>query len=127
MTNIYPDLHSPAPKPKWYKRPIVWLPAVAAIVAFGLGSGSASAKTVEVEKVVEKTVPGPERVVTKEVKVPTTPAACLEYIRLAEQVYTISAEAVGEAAKLNAAGIDRQTQKLGAIKPDLQAAKAGCR
>lgn len=117
---------NPARKPKWFKRPVIWLPVVAAVVAFGLGSGSASAKTVEVEKVVEKTVPGPERVVTKEVKVPTTPAACLEYIRLAEQVYTVSADAMGEAAKLNAAGIDRQTAKLAAIKPNLLAAKSGC-
>ena len=117
----------PKPKRQWFKNPLVWLPAVALLLGLGIGASTAKTETVEVTKEVQ--VPGPERIktVTKEVEVPTTPAECIEYIRLSEQAFDISAEAVGQAAKLNAAGINTQTEKLKGIAPSMMAAKAACR
>lgn len=137
---------SPAPKPPvkkqaWWKKPIVIVGAAALILGLGIGTASAKTETVEVEKRVE--VPGPERVVTKEVKVnvPSTPAACIEYIDLSEQAFDYSSEAMGymgealtAAGQMDVAGLDAASQriksvtpKLQAMTPDVQRAKAECR
>jgi len=128
-TYSYGQGFPPAPrhenKQRWFKKPIVWLPAVAAVVAFGLGSGSASAQTVEVEKQVIKEVPGPERTrtVTKEV----TPAACIEYVNLSEQAFTHASEVMGHISNLDSASANASTKKLQALAPQVNAAKAECR
>lgn len=140
MTNIntMSDLHSPAPKTKWFKKPIVWLPVVAAVVAFAMGSGSTSARTVEVEKRVEVPV---EKIRTVEKKVEVTPASCLEALTLSEQAFDYAAEALGysgealqAAARLNAPGIqaakakmDILNPKMSALAPKVNSAKAQCR
>ncbi|HCB59148.1 MAG TPA: hypothetical protein DEP82_14835 [Arthrobacter bacterium] len=118
------------PKKKWFAKPLVWLPVAALVL--GAGLGSAGQKTV--------TVPGPERTVTKEVKVPTTPAACSEAFSLAEQVFTASASTVGVLSDaLTAAGrfdvaalqgmpakIQAQTDLINGINPKYKAAKSSC-
>lgn len=129
MTNIHTmsDLHSPAPKTKWFKKPIVWLPVVAATVAFAMGSGSASAQTVEVEKVVTKEVPGPERIKTVEKKVEVTPAVCLQALSLSEEAFDIASAAVGAISERNVTALNGYTADLKAIAPQVNAAKAACR
>ena len=120
----------PPKKKKWFTAPLV-LVGVGALV-LGTAIGSAGQKTV--------TVPGPERTVTKEVKVPTTPAACSEAFSLAEQVFTASASTVGILSDaLGAAGrfdvaalqgmpakIQAQTDLINGINPKYKAAKSSC-
>ncbi|MDQ0664546.1 hypothetical protein QFZ35_003044 [Arthrobacter ulcerisalmonis] len=118
--------------------------AVSALVlAFGIGVGSTSAKTVEVEKVVEKSVPGPERIVTKTVteKVEVTPQACLTFITLADQLFGYAKESMtyaGDAldsvptrdyAKLSVAkdGMESLAPKLQALTTPVNTARAECR
>jgi hypothetical protein len=128
MTNIHTDLHTTPKRKRWVKPAAL---AAGAALLFGLGAAATPTKTetVEVEKVVEKRVdvPGPERIVTKTVTQDVTPAECKTYITLSEQAFDISAEAMGRAARLDAAGVNAQTAKLKAISPDLLAAKSACR
>lgn len=126
-------------KQAWWKNPAVLLGVGALLIGLGIGSSTAKPETVEVTKEVE--VPGPERIKTVTKEVPTTPAACLTALTLAEQAFdyaaealTYSNEATQAAARLNAAGItaasgkiDGVTAKLKGIAPELNAAKAECR
>ncbi|WP_248760987.1 hypothetical protein [Pseudarthrobacter sp. SSS035] len=96
----------------------------ALLITFGIGAGSTSAKTVEVERVVE-----------------VTPAACQRYIDLSEQVLGYASEGLGyssdameAAARFNISGIEASTAKLDtlalkveALSPQVIAAKAECR
>jgi hypothetical protein len=128
---------TPPKKKQWFKNPLLLIPV--GTLLLGLSIGGAKTETVE----VTKEIPGPERTVTKEVKVnvPTTPAACIEALSLYEQVVDYSGEALGysndalqAAARLDAAGIEAAgskmkslTPKLQAMTPKVNAAKAECR
>jgi len=132
MTNVYtqPNLHTPAPKKNRKGLKIAATVAGAALL-FGMGAASSSAKTVEVEKVVEKRVdvPGPERVVTNTVekKVEVTPPSCLTALSLSEQAFDHAADAMGAIQARDVAGLNAQTEKIKALSADLLAAKAECR
>ena len=139
-----PQPFAPAPQKKkqWFKKPIVWLPVATLI----LGSMMGSAGQPDPE-IVEKQVPGPERIVEKpvekrvEVKVPTTPASCITALDLSQQGFTYSAEAMGymndavqAAGRFNVAGLEAANAKLEilnpkltALAPQMQAATAECR
>lgn len=113
------------------------------LLSFGIGAGSTSAQVVEVEKVVEKPVPGPERVVTKTVEkqVEVTPQACLRYIDLSTEAFGYageslgySSDAIGAAAQYDIAGIEAATAKMAVLSPKLDtlfpkisAARTECR
>jgi len=91
----------------------------AALICFALGAGSTQARTVTAE--------GPERVVEKQVKVPTTPASCLEALSLAEQAFDLAADAMGQLQDRDLAGMNSTTADLKRLGPKLNAAKAECR
>lgn len=117
--------------------------AVAVAAAFGGGMATTSAQVVEVEKVVEKPVPGPERIVTKTVTVekPVTPQACLTFITLADQLFGLAKESMtyaGEALdsvptfnydRLSAAndGFKSLMPRLQALTAPVNAARKECR
>lgn len=123
---------APAPKKPLWKKPVVFLPVIALLAGVGIGSGNVRTETVTVEKPVEKRV---------EVKVPTTPAACITALNLGDQALTYAAEAMGysndalkAAGKLDASGIyaakdkmDILTPKISALGDPLKSAKAECR
>lgn len=142
-TNVYPTTEHgnwgqpPAPKKKaWWKQPLVWVPAIALICGVGIGTGS-QPEPVE----VVKEVPGPERVVTKTVEKPVASPACIEYINLSEQAFTLSAEAMGymsdgmmAASEFDVAGIEGAGANLKRVNPEMTAltnpmniAKSECR
>ena len=114
----------------------------ALVLTFGIGAQSTSAKTVEIEKVVEKPVPGPERIVTKTVteKVEVTPQACLTFITLADQMFGYAKESMGYAsdalhsvptrdvAALAAAkaGMDSLPPKIQPLADPIKTARAEC-
>lgn len=135
MSQQYPSFPSPTsqlmppapPKKAWWKKPVVIMPAAALLLGLGIGSASAKTETVEVEKRVE--VPGPERVVTKEVKVnvPSTPASCLEALDLNEQAFSYASESLGYVLKGQYANANAITEKMKALTPRANAAKAECR
>ena len=100
----------------------------ALVLAFGIGAGYTSAKTVEVEKVVEKSVPGPERVVTKTVEKEVTPQACLDFIRLADEAFGYASDAEGygreaiqAAGKRDTAGLQAYMDRMDILTPKLTA------
>jgi hypothetical protein len=113
------------------------------LLSFGIGAGSTSAQVVEVEKVVEKPVPGPERVVTKTVEkqVEVTPQACLTFISLADQLFGYASDGMGYAsdalhsvatqdiAAITAAnaGMDALSPKIQALAAPVNAARTECR
>lgn len=117
--------------------------AVALAATFGAGMATTSARTVEVEKVVEKNVPGPERIVTKTVTVekPVTPQACLDFITLADggfayasKAMDISKAAIQAAAMQDVAGLTAAVEdmkvlnpKIDALAAPIKAARTGCR
>ena len=112
------------------KRWVIAGVAVALAATFAGGMATTSARTVEVEKVVEKPVPGPERIVTKTVTVekPVTPQACLTFITLADQLFQHASESVGigndaiqAAAKQDVAGLTAAVEDMKALSPKLQA------
>lgn len=136
-----PDRHSPdyefrpfpgsppanAPKRKgWRIRHIAAAYAVGGLI---LGSALASA-AVKPERVeVTKEVPGPERTVTKEVKVevPVTPAACITALDLNEQAFSGLAESMRLVTEGDYAGAKANTDKVSLLVPRVNAAKAECR
>jgi hypothetical protein len=115
-----PKLERPKP---WYRQKLVF-PVALLIGGMILGAaGAASAKPKPVE--VIKNVPGPERVVTKEV--PRTPAACLEALDLSEQGFGLAAEAMGymsdamiAASTFDVAAIQKANADLDAVNPKLK-------
>ena len=134
------------PKSGWSKKKT--LLAGAGVLLFGIiiGSCGASGGTettstpapTETETVE---VPGPERVVEKEVEVPVTPDSCLEALDLAEQGFDLASQTISimndalqAAANLNVAGIESATAQLEVLQPELESivgpmneAKAECR
>lgn len=117
----------PAPKKRpWYKQRIVLIPAAAMLVGLGMGAATTpEPKTVE----VIKEVPGPERTVTKEVKVnvPTTPASCLEALDLNEQAFTGLAESLRLVTERDYSGAKANNDKVARLVPKVNAAKVSCR
>jgi hypothetical protein len=120
---------TPPKKPNFFKRH--WLILTVGVVALALGSGigAGNAKTETVEVIKEVQVPGPERVVTKEVKVnvPTVPASCLEALTLNEEAFDIASESLGYVSKGQFAAANASTSRLNALAPKVNAAKAACR
>ena len=119
---------TPPPKKKqaWFKKPIVLIPAAAMFVGLGMGAATTpEPKTVE----VIKEVPGPERTVTKEVKVnvPTTPAACLTALDINEQAFTLLSESLGHVIDRDYTAANASSEKVKALVPKVNAAKAECR
>lgn len=110
---------------------------VVGLVCFGVGAGSTSAQTVEVEKRVEVPV---EKIVEKEVEVPVTPDSCTEAITLAEKALSLSSDSMGIMSEaMEAAGtfdvatmqgiparLQPLTDQVKELTPDYQAAKASC-
>lgn len=126
----------PAPKKQpWFKKPAGMIAVFGVACALTGGAIGAAGKP-EPEKI---TVPGPERTVTKEVKV--TPPECITAMGLYEQVVSYSSEALGytkeamlAASNLDSAGIYAAKDKMTALTPKIQAvtdpllaAKASCR
>lgn len=134
--SVYPV--DPAPKKKrWFKNPLLLIPVGALILGFSAGAST----TPEPVTVTEtKEVPGPERVVEKEVEVPVTPAACTEYIAVSEEAFGYASEIIGylgsaltgasdfDVAVVEKAAADMKTvqPKLEAVTPKVNAAKAEC-
>lgn len=93
------------------------------------------------EKVVEVSIPGPERVVEHRVEVPIVPQVCLEALDLADQGFGHSAAAMSHAqdgfiaiSEYDSKGLEEATRgmessadKLNALAPRYNAAKAACR
>lgn len=118
---------NPAPKPKgkWYTKPLVWVPAIALVCGLAIGSGSASAQTVEVEKRVEVPV---EKIVNRTVEKEVTPESCIKAIDTAQQALFYSADSMGifneamqAASTMDVAGIYAASSKLEALNPKISA------
>jgi hypothetical protein len=117
------------PAPPAPKKRRAWIIPVIAL-ALGLiigGASTAGAKPEPVE--VVKEVPGPERTVEKrvEVKVPTTPAACLNALTINEQAFTYLSESMDHILSADYAAANRSTERVKALVPKSNAAKAECR
>jgi hypothetical protein len=93
----------------------------------GSAIGASTVKTVE----VTKEVPGPERVVTKtvdkEVKVPVTPAACLEALDINEAAFDQLAKSLQYISDMDFESAKASNAKVSAMVPKSNAAKAECR
>ena len=142
MSTFRKDFKTKTPiyKAKWFIP--VAVGAVALLIGIAIGA-SDTPKTVE----VVKEVPGPERVVTKEVTkevkvdVPVTPASCLTYITLSEEGFGYAGDAMGHlsdalsaASEFNVPAMEAANVKLKAVTPKMNdlaprsnAAKAECR
>ncbi|VXB80709.1 hypothetical protein [Arthrobacter sp. 8AJ] len=108
------------------------------VSCFGIGAISTSARTVEVERVVEVPV---EKIVTKMERVEVTPASCLLYVSQSEEALSYIGEALGyarnvvratslrDAALMDAAnlGLDDVNLKLESLTPRILDSKARCR
>ncbi len=88
---------------------------------------SAQPETITSIKEVIKEVPGPERVVTKEVKVEVTPQVCIEALNYASEGFSYAGdfadaatEAFEAASELDARGIDAAGVKMNGTTKDLQ-------
>jgi hypothetical protein len=120
------------------------LTTVTVVAAFLIGGGVSAAssqaepakvpaavvKTVTVpgpERVVTRDVPGPERIVTKEVTKDVTPDECLTALDLADEAFGYAGEGFAAVADLDVAGISAATRKITGVTPRYQAAKAACR
>ncbi|MGX1163474.1 hypothetical protein FBY31_4403 [Arthrobacter sp. SLBN-100] len=97
----------------------------ALVLTFGIGAQSTSAKTVEIEKVVEKPV---DRVVTKTVEKEVTPQTCLDFIRLADEAFGYASDAEGygreaiqAAGKRDTAGLQAYIDRMDILTPKLTA------
>ena len=93
----------------------------AMVLAFGIGAGATSAKVVE--KVVEKPV---DKIVTRNVEV--TPASCLTYITLTDQLLGYLAEsdgyardAIQAAGHRDTAGLQDYIDKMAVLTPKVEA------
>jgi hypothetical protein len=132
----------PPQKPKTSKLKRFGLPVGLLLLGLVIGGASGASAVPDPVEVV-KEVPGPERTVTKEVKVevPKTPQACLTAIDNAESIIQSSGRVVGifseilDAVKtLNVAGIeaanpkiDAETATLNELRPKYQIARDTCR
>lgn len=124
----FPDHMRPAPQKKqqWFKKPIVWGPALALLLGVGIGTGNKP----EPERIeVTKEVPGPERTVTKteKVEVPVTPTACLTALDLNEEAFTGLAKSMQLVMDADYAGAKANNTTVAALVPKVNAAKAECR
>jgi hypothetical protein len=134
--NSYPEYpgHVPAKRRRRWIAPTA-IGAVALLAGVGIGAAGEKTEVVTVEaEPITKTV-------TEEVEVQVTPEACIEYIALSEQVYTLSSDMVGysmdmldavdtvdvAAAEAAVAGMDRVNTDLDAISDDVVATKEACR
>lgn len=144
MSTFHNPQHMNAPKkPSPFKKPVVWLPIVTAVVAFGLGTGAGGSSTEAAtpEPAPTVTVTSPPKIETKTVTVEKTPAACLEALDLSQKGFGYSAEAMGymsdamtAAASFDVATIEASSAKLkvlnpkiGALTSPMQTAVAACR
>lgn len=148
-TTTYPPANNwnppttPPKKKRWFTNKLIWVPALALFAGIAMGAGTQPEPEVrEVEKIVTKEVPVEKIVeVEKEVKVPVTPAACIEALDLAQTGFTYSSEAMGymndalqaagrfDVAALEQANADLETlnPKIGALKEPMLAATTECR
>lgn len=134
-----PKKESPFEKGMRYgKKPVVFLPVIALLLGIGIGSGNAPEPVT-----VTKEVPGPERIVEKEVEVqvPVTPEACTTYIDLSEQAFSYTSEAMGYmrdamegVSVMDVSVVEKATADLQVVQPKIEAlssevldAKAACR
>lgn len=102
----------------------------ASLLAFGLLMGTAIGASGKPKEIITE-VPGPERVVTKEVtkevKVPVTPKACLEALDINEAAFTQLATSLQYITDMDFESAKASNAKVSAMVPKSNAAKAECR